>query len=171
MPRFVILLRGVNPLNAKMPELKRCFEAAGFSNVKTLLGSGNVIVDDTARSESSVERKAEKAMQVALGRVFYPIARSSAYLQALVEADPFVAHRAPAEAKRVVTFMRKPPKGKVELPRPEDGVSILCVEGREILTAYLPSPKGPVFMRQIERTFGTDVTTRTWDTVRKCATA
>jgi len=29
------------------------------------------------------------------------------------------------------------------------------------------SPRGPVFMRLIEKTFGADVTTRTWDTVRK----
>src|SRR6187401_2456666 len=29
MPRYVALLRGVNPMNAKMPELKRAFESAG----------------------------------------------------------------------------------------------------------------------------------------------
>jgi hypothetical protein len=32
-------------------------------------------------------------------------------------------------------------------------------------------PKGPVFMSLLERTFGTDITTRTLDTVRKCASA
>jgi hypothetical protein len=30
--RYVALLRGVSPMNAKMPELARCFEAAGFSD-------------------------------------------------------------------------------------------------------------------------------------------
>jgi hypothetical protein len=43
--------------------------------------------------------------------------------------------------------------------------------GREVFTAYVPSDKGPVFMVLIEKAFGTDVTTRTWDTVRKCAGA
>ena len=42
MPRHVALLRGVSPVDAKMPELKRRFEAAGFSNVRTILSSGNV---------------------------------------------------------------------------------------------------------------------------------
>ena len=37
MPRFVAFLRGVSPLNAKMPELKLCFERAGFTNVRTIL--------------------------------------------------------------------------------------------------------------------------------------
>ena len=45
MPRYVALLRGISPMNAKMPELKRCFEDAGFGNVKTLLSSGNVVFD------------------------------------------------------------------------------------------------------------------------------
>jgi hypothetical protein len=31
----------------------------------------------------------------------------------------------------------------------------------------VPSPRGAVFMGLIERTFGKDVTTRTWDTIRK----
>ena len=34
-----------------------------------------------------------------------------------------------------------------------------------------PNPRGPVFMTLLERLFGTEATTRTWDTVRKCAAA
>jgi hypothetical protein len=45
------------------------------------------------------------------------------------------------------------------------------LQGRELLTAYVPSDKGAAFMVLIEKTFGKDVTTRTWDTVRKCAGA
>ena len=40
---YAAFLRGVSPMNAKMPEVKRCFEAAGFTDVKTLLSSGNVV--------------------------------------------------------------------------------------------------------------------------------
>ena len=45
------------------------------------------------------------------------------------------------------------------------------MDGREIFTAYVRGPRTPVFMTLIEKTFGTNVTTRTWDTVRKCASA
>jgi len=52
-----------------------------------------------------------------------------------------------------------------------DGATILAVPGNEDFTAYVRSPNGPVFMTLIETTFGKDLTTRTWDTVRKCARA
>ena len=48
---------------------------------------------------------------------------------------------------------------------------ILAVEGREDFSAYVPGDNGPVFMALIEKTFGKDVTTRTWETVRKVAAA
>jgi hypothetical protein len=41
--------------------------------------------------------------------------------------------------------------------------------GREAFSAYLPSPRGPVFMRLIEERFGEEVTTRTWATVERVA--
>jgi hypothetical protein len=43
------------------------------------------------------------------------------------------------------------------------------MRGAEIFSAYLPTPKGPVFMTLIEKTFGKEQTTRTWDTVAKVA--
>lgn len=45
MPRYVAFLRGVSPMNAKMPELKRALESAGFRNVTTVLASGNAAFD------------------------------------------------------------------------------------------------------------------------------
>ena len=50
MPTYAAFLRGVSPLNATMAELKQCLETAGFGNVKTVLGSGNVIFDSRAAS-------------------------------------------------------------------------------------------------------------------------
>ncbi len=89
----------------------------------------------------------------------------------MIDAKPFDGHRVSSQAKRIVTFLREAPKPRVPLPLSEDGATVICVRGREILTAYEPSPKGPVFMRLIEKAFGKDVTTRTWDTVLKCARA
>ena len=52
-----------------------------------------------------------------------------------------------------------------------DGARILAALGREVFSSYVPGPRGPVFMTLIEKTFGKDVTTRTWDTVKKVAGA
>src|SRR5712671_209472 len=67
MRRYAAFLRGVSPMNAKMPELKRCFEAAGFTEVKPVLSSGNVVFGARASSEASLERKVETAMKKQLG--------------------------------------------------------------------------------------------------------
>ena len=57
------------------------------------------------------------------------------------------------------------------LPVEQDGARLVALRGRELFSAYLPTPKGPVFMTLIERTFGKELTTRTWDTVGKVARA
>jgi uncharacterized protein (DUF1697 family) len=171
MPRYVAFLRGVSPMNAKMPALKRCFEAAGFSGVRTLLSSGNVVFNARSSSPATLERRAEKAMQSELGRNFDTIVRSAEHLQDFIESNPFAEFSLPPTAKRVVTFLRSPIEPKLELPIEQDGASILKFTGSEVLAAYVPGPRGPVFMSLLERTFGTNITTRTLDTVRKCAWA
>jgi len=167
--RYAAFLRGVSPMNAKMPELKRCFEAAGFGEVKTLLSSGNVVFSARGSSAASLESKIEAAMKKHLGRTFLTIVRPIDALRAILAADPYGAFRLSPGAKRVVTFLRDKPPAKLDLPIELDGARILLLEGSEVFSAYVPGPRGPVFMTLIEKTFGQDVTTRTWDTVRKVA--
>ena len=169
MARFVAFLRGVMPTNAKMPALKAAFEHAGFEGVKTILGTGNVAFDTSLASEKEIERVAEEAMMQALGRSFYTIVRPSAYLSNLVASDPFAAHGIPVDAKRVVSFMREAHSPRVALPLAEHQASVFLVSGREAFTAYIPTDRGPVFMGLLERAFGKEITTRTLETVAKCA--
>ncbi len=169
MARYAAFLRGVSPTNAKMPELKKCFEGAGFSDVKTVLSSGNVVFSARAATDAVLARKAEAAMQKGLGRSFVTIVRPIDSLTAILLTDPYRAFKVPAGAKRVVTFLRTPPRKKPSLPVELDGARILCLKGSEAYSAYVPGPRGPVFMTLIEKTFGDDVTTRTWDTIMKVA--
>lgn len=171
MPRYLALLRGVSPTNASMADLRRCLETAGYENVKTILASGNVALDAKTRSEAALAAEIEAAMKKGLGYSFATFVRSQAHIKQLIDADPFARHKLPSNAKRVVTFLRTPPKERIALPIEQDGASILAVDGSEAFSFYVPGPKGPVFMTLIEKTFGKDVTTRTWDTVRKCANA
>lgn len=167
MPTYAAFLRGVSPLNAKMSELKKCLEAAGFRNVRTVLGSGNVIFDARKSSRETLERKVEAAMKKHLDRVFATTVRSLEELAALLSSDPFKPFELAPMAKRIVTLLRAKPRSRVKLPIALDDARILCVKGTEVFSAYVPSPKGPVFMRLIEKTFGKDLTTRTWDTIGK----
>mgnify|MGYP000405614673 CR=1 FL=1 len=103
-------------MNAKMPELKRAFEAAGFTNIKTVLSSGNVVFDARKATEAALERKAEVAMQQALGRTFYTIVRPVSALEALLATDPYANAKLAPQSKRVVSFLRDAPQVMPKLP-------------------------------------------------------
>ena len=169
MPRYAAFLRGVMPMNCKMAALKAAFEGAGFTDVKTVLGSGNVVFDARSGSETMLEQKAEAAMQDHLGRTFLTIVRPIDQLRKLLVTDPYKPFKVSPKAKRIVTFLRGRPKAKISLPVEQDGARILTIKNGQIFSAYLPTPKGPVFMALIEKAFGKDQTTRTWDTVAKVA--
>jgi len=171
MPRYAAFLRGVSPMNLKMPALKAALEGAGFSDVKTLLSSGNVVFSGRRATDIAIEKKIQSAIEHEVGKRFGVIVRSLEELQELVDADPYQPFRLPAGSKRVVTFLRSEPEKKLKLPSALDGAQIWTVRGREALSSYVRSDKGPVFMALIEKTFGKDVTTRTWDTVQKVARA
>lgn len=171
MPRYVAFLRGVSPMNAKMPELKRAFERAGFSNVRTVLSSGNVVFDSRSKPDTTLARQAEQAMTAQLDRTFLTFVRPVGALSELIAEDPHSAFRLSPNAKRLVIFLREPANPELKLPIEAEGASILARRGREALAAYIPREADPAFMRIIEKTFGKDITTRTLDTVRKCSMA
>lgn len=171
MARYAGLLRGVSPSNAKMAELARSFEDAGFEQVATVLSSGNVVFGARAASAASLEKRAEAAMAARLGRAFPTIVRPVDRLREILATDPYASTRLPTGAKRIVTFLRRAPTASLALPITRDGATIVAATGAEVYTAYVPSEKGAAFMTLIEETFGVEVTTRTWDTVAKIVAA
>jgi len=156
-------------MNAKMPELKAAFEAAGFTEVRTLLSSGNVVFGARTGSVASLQRKAEAAMLDRMGQAFLTIVRPVDALREMLASDPYKAFRLSPGSKRIVTFLRDAPARKLKLPIEFEGARILAMRGGEVFSAYVRNPKGPVFMTLIEKTLGKDVTTRTWETVTKAA--
>jgi uncharacterized protein (DUF1697 family) len=158
-------------MNAKMPELVRAFEAAGFRDVTTILASGNVNFSSRASTPAKLQARAEAGMEKALGRSFMTIVRELSELEAMVASDPFAAFKLPATSKRVVTFLRDAPNQKPRLPMSLGEAHIHCLIGGAAFGSYLPSADGPLFMRLIEKTLGKQVSTRTWETVGKIVKA
>jgi len=60
--RYAAFLRGVSPMNLKMPALKACLEAAGLTDVRTLLSSGNAVF--SARRTSTAAPVAERRHRI-----------------------------------------------------------------------------------------------------------
>jgi uncharacterized protein (DUF1697 family) len=166
--RYVAFLRGVSPLNAKMSELKRAFELV-FEDVKTVRTSGNILLSARETNENAIARKAEAAMKKHLGRSFFTIVRSVSSLQALLETSPYAPFRLPRDSKRVVTFLNERPKTKPRLPLGLADARILAIKGRDVFSSYVAEERGPTLMTLLEKTFGKNLTIRTWQTLEKVA--
>ena len=89
MTRYAAFLRGVNlgKRTVKSAELKAAFEAMGFTAVKTLLASGNVLFDATGGK--GLQARIEKGLADAFGFAIGTVVRTQAELQAMVASDPF----------------------------------------------------------------------------------
>jgi uncharacterized protein (DUF1697 family) len=90
MTRYAALLRGVNVggVNLKMAEVAAAFSDAGFTNVKTILASGNVLFDSKA-GVKSVRTKAEGALRETFGYDAWVLAYALDDVRAISEAFPF----------------------------------------------------------------------------------
>jgi uncharacterized protein (DUF1697 family) len=157
---YAAFLRGVSPMNAKSHELVHAYEQAGFEDVATVASSGNVVFRAKGPIRQ-IEKRAEAATK------FAPFVRPIAELEELLARDPFQRFKLPRNAKRIITFLRTRPAHPPKLPVTLGKATIYALEGRELLTAYVVQPSNPVFMALIEKTFGKDVTTRTWDSVAR----
>jgi Protein of unknown function (DUF1697) len=167
--RYVALLRGIGPSNPNMhsTKLKSAAESAGFSNVQTLLSSGNVIFESDVTDLGKIEDKLEKTWPAKLGFNSRTIVRSQPQLQALVSQDPYKGSQHSRSSYLLVTFFKVPPK-----PKPSKdyydalGVNALCSNLDN--SGALGTPD---FMAKLDKQFGKDqITSRTWLTIQRILT-
>lgn len=106
----VALLRGVNLGGRKvvMADLRAACEAAGFTDVRTLVASGNIVLGAKLKGEK-LERKLEAVIAEALGLKTDVYVRDAAEMTAIVAANPFAAFAKKDPSHLVVYFMRAPP--------------------------------------------------------------
>ncbi|QCR19387.1 DUF1697 domain-containing protein [Agrococcus sp. SGAir0287] len=89
MARIVLLLRGVNVggVTVRSADLRALLGDAGLGEVRTVLASGNAIVD--ARSVAAGVRTAEAALEERYGRRIRVHGLTLAALRTIVDAYPF----------------------------------------------------------------------------------
>ncbi|KLO45212.1 pyridoxamine 5-phosphate oxidase [Mycobacterium nebraskense] len=90
MTTYAAFLRGVNVggVNLKMAEVARALTDAGFSNVRTILASGNVVLESSAGA-AAVRKKAEATLREMFGYDAWVLVYDLATVRAIVAAYPF----------------------------------------------------------------------------------
>ncbi|MGO8849399.1 DUF1697 domain-containing protein [Mycobacterium sp.] len=90
MTRYAAFLRGVNVggINPKMAEVADALVGAGFTNVRTILASGNVLLESSA-GPAAVRKKAEAALRGRFGYDAWVLVYDVDTVRGLVQAYPF----------------------------------------------------------------------------------
>lgn len=98
MPRFVVLIRGVNVGKGNkvpMADFRTALEELGYTSVRTLLNSGNAVFTSASRSPAKLAADIAVAVQARFGVVTPVIVKSAAEFAAIVGNNPI----APAESE------------------------------------------------------------------------
>lgn len=171
---FAAFLRGINvggnnPI--KMDALRAALEDAGFQNVRTVLASGNVVFETTSASESMLAKKIQTCVKDAFDKEIGVIVRSIDDLQKTVDSDPFRQVKVDSKTKFYVTFLSDQATNKlpVKMPPKDSGFTIVRAASREIFSYIVLSPgiQSTDLMSWLDKIYGKNVTTRTWNTIAK----
>ncbi len=172
MSERICLLRGVNVGGVKVPmaELKAIAVEAGFANPRTLLASGNLVIESDA-DPTDVEPRLEKGIAAHFGRPIEVIVRTPAQWSALMAANPFMDEAGIDGSRLLVMVMKAGIKdGAVEALRGfAAGAERVEPVGRDLFFWH-PDGLGRSKMAQKAqpRLIGVG-TGRNWNTVRKLA--
>ncbi|HXU10093.1 MAG TPA: DUF1697 domain-containing protein [Blastocatellia bacterium] len=92
MAKYVAFLRAINVggHTVKMDHLRGLFESLGFTEVATVIASGNVIFTSTSRSPA-LEKKIEDDLRQSLGYQVITFVRATSELKAIAACRPLDA--------------------------------------------------------------------------------
>ncbi len=171
--QYVGFIRGINVggKQMKMEVLREMLQSLGYTNVKTILASGNVLF--TAQEQDMVKLKAtiEAGIQKTFHYTASVLLRTMDQIQELAGAAPFKGIEVKKETRLYVTFLGEPSRSSLPIPyTSEDGnFKILRVTDSETCSVLTLTPdRGTVdVMAVLEKEYGKNVTTRNWNTIEK----
>lgn len=144
MPRWAALLRGVNvgeSTTLPMAQLRQLLTDIGFSNVRTILASGNAVFDAEGLEASAIEALLEREAAARTGLSTDFLVRSDEDIAAVVSGNPFPDVGDARPDQLVVAFGRAaaPADLSQRLAAFYDGPERIVVRGREM---YIDFPDG-----------------------------
>lgn len=176
MPLYLALLRGINVSGKKlikMEDLRKYFEAAGYTNVKTYIQSGNVVFASSGKDKGKLATAIEALIEAKYGFDVSVFVIDKKGLEKAVDKNPFTEGREEEEAgfkKLYVTFLSdKPTPEKMELllnaPIGQDLIEV----ADDILYFKLESKASDSKLSNnlIESKLKLRATTRNWNTTLK----
>jgi uncharacterized protein (DUF1697 family) len=169
MPRYVALLRGINVGRAKavpMAELASVFTALGFTDVATVLRSGNVVFGSAEAAPRNTPARIEAAVLAATGVQSSVLMLDCAAFSAILDANPLV-DVATDGSRSFVTFVTTMP-APLELPDASCLAPEILAVGPAAVYQWMPDGSLQTRVpRSFWKQFDAPVTARNWNTAQK----
>ena len=173
MARSVALLRAVNvggTGKVAMSDLRAMCESLGLKEPKTLLQSGNLVVNGGACSPSELEKLLEKGALTKLGLKTEFIVRTRAEWAKIVAGNPF-PQEAKSDPSHLLVMLRKTAPTAAHLAalaQLNDGPEKFVARGRELYVTFPEGMGRSRFAAVLSREkVGGPGTGRNWNTVLK----
>lgn len=172
MSRYVALLRAVNVGGRKvtMKDLREMAEGLGFTNVRTLLASGNLVFDTKKTAAPKLETLLEQEIEKTFGLFSDVMVRDPAEWDAIIKANP-LKKKAKEDPAHLVCLACKAAPDAIALGayltsfrETHDMGEQVEVVGREIYIDYGPSIGQSKLLLPKKVCTGT---ARNWNTVLK----
>jgi uncharacterized protein (DUF1697 family) len=171
MPVQVVLLRGINVGSSRrvaMADLRDLLTGLGYENVRTLLQSGNVVLETPLAAEE-LARTLERQIADGLGVDPAVVVRSRDELAAVVERNP-LGDVADDPKRHAVHFLSGEPDAEAVTAieqadlAPEAGAASV----RELYTWHPDGLQNSTLAKLVAKApLGVTVTNRNWNTVTK----
>jgi uncharacterized protein (DUF1697 family) len=172
MTHRIILFRGMNTGGVRAPVAEQRVMAAamGLKNPRTLLASGNLVVESD-RDPDALEHDIEAAMEKTFGLKVAAMVRTREQWAALIAANPFAAEATAHPSKMLAMVMKAGIRdGALEACRDlaEGGERVEAID--DVLYFWFPNGQGEsgIFKKAMPRMLGMG-TGRNWNTVLKLA--
>ena len=174
MPRYAVLLRGINVGRAKrvaMADLRALLEDAGYTEVRTHLNSGNVVLTGEGADPAEHTERIENAIRERLSMDVRCAVLTADELRAVVDGHPFAG--VADNGSRMMAYVYVRPVGPALVaghpPVPQDPERARV--GDRAVYQWCPDGlmAAPDVGPYINEHLGTDVTARNWNTITKLA--
>jgi uncharacterized protein (DUF1697 family) len=173
--KYVALLRGINVGRANritMDRLRQLFTDMGYTDISTLLQSGNVLFSPPRGAKpDAVAAAIEKRIEADLSMKVGVVVRTAAEMAAVVAGNPMPEHL-DEPAKFVVAFLSAAPRAAAveAIDRSAYAPEVFEVSGREVY-AYCASGLNATKFGNVfwEKQLGVVATVRNWRTVQALA--
>jgi uncharacterized protein (DUF1697 family) len=174
MTTYIGLLRGINVGGNQMvamADLREMVTKLGFSDVKTLLQSGNVVFRGARQATAKLERQLEAELEKRLGLNVEIHVRTADEWTAVIGANPFGAEAKKDPGHLLVTCFKAPldTANVKALQAAITGPEPLRADGRHLYMVFPDGVGNSKANRIIDKKLAARGTARNWNTVLKLA--